>query len=87
MPYSAEFEAVEGATGYLGVITRSDGSVTDEFRLQNLGGEPAGEILSFNTGVGSVIIINGCDRADIEQQASDLIPQIEPVSIRLTPIF
>ena len=87
--YTAEFEAVEGATSYLGVITRSNGVVNDEMLLDD-GIEDIGNgRLRFTTGVGSVRAIITCNRAQAEAFAEELLESItvEPVSIEITPVF
>ncbi len=88
--YAADFEAVEGATGYLGVITRSNGVVNDEIPLDDELLEDLGDgRLRYTTGVGSVIIFNSCSEAQAQARAEELVNNItvEPVSIEITPVF
>ena len=90
IPYTADFAAVEGATGYKGIITSSNGVVNqerviDERQLEDMGNG----ILRLTSGVGSIIIYNSCDLAQVEVRGQELAENIsvEPVSIEITPIF
>lgn len=90
IPYTADFAAVEGATGYKGIITSSNGVVNQERVLDESQLEDIGDgMLRFTSGVGSISIYNSCDRAEAEARAQELVDNIsvEPVSIEITPIF
>ncbi|MCK0132638.1 hypothetical protein MWU59_14110 [Flavobacteriaceae bacterium F08102] len=88
--YTADFKAVEGAKGYKGIITSSNGVVNqervlDERQLEDIGNG----MLRFKTGVGSVVIYESCDKATAEARAQELVQNIhvEPVKIEITPIL
>lgn len=87
VPYRAAFEAVDGAIGYKGIITRSNGLVNDEITLNV---EDLGDgLLSFTTGVGSIRIFNSCNEGQAEAKAQEFVNSvtIEPATIEITPIF
>ncbi|GAB3011694.1 hypothetical protein GCM10027284_33910 [Cyclobacterium sediminis] len=90
IPYTADFAAVEGASGYKGIISSSNGVVNqervlDESQLEDLGNGT----LRFKTGVGSIVIFQSCDKATAEARANEFVRNIkvEPVKIEITPIF
>ncbi len=90
IPYAADFAAVEGASGYKGIITSSNGVVNqervlDERQLEDMGNG----ILRFRSGVGSIIIFDSCNQAQAETRAQELVENIsvEPLNIEITPIF
>jgi len=88
--YTADFQSVDGAIGYLGIITRSNGIVNDEVRLDDDRLEDLGNgMLRYNTAVGRISIFNSCDEAEAIARAQEFVDNIsvEPVSIEITPIF
>lgn len=90
IPYTADFAAVEGASGYKGIITSSNGVVNQERVLDARQLEDIGNgTLRFKTGVGSIVIFESCDKATAESRANELVQNIkvEPVKIEITPIF
>lgn len=90
IPYTADFAAVEGATGYKGIITSSNGVVNQERVLDESQLEDIGDgMLRFTSGVGSIIIYESCDQAEAEARAQEMVDNIsvEPASIEITPIF
>ncbi|AKP52892.1 hypothetical protein [Cyclobacterium amurskyense] len=90
IPYSADFAAVEGASGYKGIITSSNGVVNQERVLDARQLEDLGDgMLRFNSGVGSIIIFESCNKATAEARSKELVQNIkvEPVTIEITPIF
>ncbi|MAU14969.1 MAG: hypothetical protein CMH46_05455 [Muricauda sp.] len=90
IPYAADFAAVEGATGYKGIITSSNGVVNQERVLDESQLEDIGDgMLRFTSGVGSIIIYESCDQAEAEARAQEMVDNIsvEPASIEITPIF
>ena len=90
VPYAADFAAVEGAIGYKGIITSSNGVVNEERVLDQRKLEDIGNgMLRYKTGVGSIVIFESCDKATAEARAKELADNItvEPEKIEITPIF
>ncbi len=90
IPYTADFAAVEGATGYKGIITSSNGVVNNERVLDERQLEDIGNgILRFTSGVGSIIFYDSCDQSQAMVRAQELVENIivEPISIEIIPIF
>lgn len=90
VPFGADFAAVDGAVGYKGIITASNGVVNQEriFDLEDL--EAIGNgMLRINSGVGSIRIFNSCDAAEAATRAQEYVAgiNVQPSTIMLTPIF
>ena len=86
--YNADFEAVDGATGYLGAVTNANGDVGNQFTLENLQDLGNG-MLRVNFATGPFITgFRTCNLENAEAQLEEFLSNIiEPVSIEITPAF
>ena len=88
VPFSADFEEVEGAVAYDASITFDDGLVGGTFRIQNLE-DLGGGLVRYNFGIGSIVIVNTCNEQQARDEAQNFVDNLTriPVSIEITPIF
>lgn len=87
--YYADFEAVEGVSGYTGRVKVKDGSWASEFPLTNIE-DLGGNNRRFSMGVGSINIFITCDQASAVQEQDARFNYLSDVGhqgIEITAVF
>ena len=87
IPFQAVFQEVEGAIGYRGIITASNGAVNPERAIDVT--ELGDGLLAVTSGTGSIIIFNTCNEEEARTRAEELVDAITvfPASIEIIPVF
>lgn len=87
--YTATFQEVDGATGYVGRVLRKDDTYAAEFALTNLDDDGAGN-LTLNLGVGPIVIFLTCSQSNAQAEQADRLDYLDTVGhqgIEVTPEF